>query len=150
MQVHSLGHVVVKVRDLRHSEAFYADVLNIPIISRISDPVRMTFFTLGNHHDFAIMEVGEDAPLPDPASTGLAHVAFKIGDSLDELDAVKSELRAAGIPIQYEAERAFTTSVHTLDPDQNEIELYIDTSDAWTTTAPPRRPQRDRPPSRQR
>ena len=29
-------------------------------------------------------------------------------------------------PVLYEAERAFTKSVHVLDPDGNEIELYID------------------------
>ena len=134
MLVHSLGHVVLKVRDLRRSEAFYADVLSMPIISRMSEPVRMTFFTLGNHHDFAIMEAGNDAPLPDPSSPGLAHIAFKIGDALEELDSVRTELEAAGIAIQYEAERAFTTSLHMLDPDQNEVELYIETSDAWRTT----------------
>ena len=72
MLVHSLGHVVLKVRDLRRSEAFYADVLGMPIISRISEPVRMTFFTLGNHHDFAIMETSYDAPLSDPSSPGNA------------------------------------------------------------------------------
>ena len=33
----------------------------------------------------------------------------------------------------YEAERAFTKGVHVLDPDGNEIELYIDTSDTWNT-----------------
>jgi catechol 2,3-dioxygenase len=91
----------------------------------------MTLFTLGNHHDFAIMEVGEDASSPDPAATGLAHVAFKIGDSLDELRSVKAELDAAGIAILYEADRPFTTSLHLHDPDGNEIELYADTSDAW-------------------
>ncbi len=134
MLVHSLGHVVLKVRDLRRSEAFYADVLGMPIISRISDPVLMTFFSLGvHHHDFALMAVGEHAPLADSDATGLAHVAFKVGDSLDELESVMCDLEAAGVAIQCVAERAFTTSVHTLDPDQNEIELYVDTSDAWTT-----------------
>lgn len=130
MHIHSLGHVVLKVRDLRPSEAFYADVLGMPIISRSSDPVRMTFFTLGNHHDFAILETRVDAPLPDPSSPGLAHVALKIGNSVDEPHSVRSELETAGIPIEYEAERAFTKSLHMLDPDQNEIELYIDTSNA--------------------
>jgi catechol 2,3-dioxygenase len=134
VRVQALGHVVLKVRDLQRSEAFYAEMLGMPIISRISDPVHMTFFTLGvNHHDFAIMEVGEHAPAPDPHATGLAHVAFKIGDSLDEFRSVKTELDAAGIAILYEADRAFTKSVHVHDPDRNEIELYIDTSDAWKT-----------------
>jgi catechol 2,3-dioxygenase len=135
MLVRALGHVVLKVRDLQSSEAFYSDTLGIAVISRITDPVHMTLFTLGNHHDFAIMEVGEDAPVPDPATTGLAHVAFKIGDSLDELRSVKAELRAAGIAILYEADRAFTTSVHLHDPDGHEIELYADTSDSWRSDA---------------
>jgi len=85
MLVKSLGHVVLKVRDLQRSEAFYAGVLGMPIISRISDPVAMSFFTLGNHHDFALVEVGDAAPPPHAGGTGLAHVAFKVGDSLDDL-----------------------------------------------------------------
>jgi len=36
-------------------------------------------------------------------------------------------LQASGTPILYEAERVFAKSVHVLDPDGNEIELYIDT-----------------------
>lgn len=136
MPVQSLGHVVLKVRDLQRSEAFYAGVLDIPVISRISDPVRMTFFTLGNHHDFATIEVGEDAPSPDPRSTGLAHVAFKIGDSREEFDSMRSHLDSAGIDILYTAERAVTTSVHIHDPDGNEVELYIDNAGNPAPTIP--------------
>jgi catechol 2,3-dioxygenase len=134
MLVRSLGHVVLKVRDLQRSETFYAGVLGMRIISRISQPVLMTFFTLGNHHDFALIEVGQAAPSPDPDSTGLAHVAFKVGDSLDDFRCVEAELDAAGVAVLYEADRTFTKSVHVQDPDGHEIELYIDTSDAWKTT----------------
>jgi catechol 2,3-dioxygenase len=135
MLVKSLGHVVLKVRDLQRSETFYAGVLGMPIISRISDPVAMSFFTLGNHHDFALVEVGDAAPPPHPDGTGLAHVAFKVGDSLDEFRRVDAVLEAAGIATLYVADRAFTKSLHVEDPDGHEIELYIDTSDAWM---PPR------------
>ncbi len=81
MRVQSLGHVVLKVRSLERPESFYAQFLGIPVISRISHPVRMTFFTLGSHHDLAVMEVGERAPSSDLGVTGLGHVAFKIDDS---------------------------------------------------------------------
>ena len=151
MLVQTLGHVVLKVRDLQSSEIFYSGVLGMPIISRISDPVHMTFFTLGNHHDFALMEVDERAPSPDPNALGLAHVAFKIGDSIDEFHSVKRELDATGIAILYEADRAFTKSVHVHDPDGNEIELYIDTSDTWKTppvTAAQLAPDSPLPPAR--
>ncbi len=142
MLVQSLGHVVLKVRDLQRSEAFYAGVLGMPIISRISDPVAMSFFTLGNHHDFALVEVGDAAPPPHAGGTGLAHVAFKIGDSLDEFRRVEAVLDAAGIATLYVADRAFTKSVHVEDPDGHEVELYIDTSDAWTRRASSQYPPR--------
>ena len=45
----------------------------------------MTFFTLGNHHDFAVLAIGDDAEDPPAKSAGLFHIAFKIGDSVDEL-----------------------------------------------------------------
>jgi catechol 2,3-dioxygenase len=136
MRVRSLGHVVLKVRSIERSEVFYSQVLGIPVMSRISDPVRMTFFTLGNHHDLAIVAVGEQAPTPDPTATGLAHIAFKIGDSDEQFSSMKADLDAAGAPILYVADRAFTKSVHLLDPDGNEVELYIDTSDAWKADLP--------------
>jgi catechol-2,3-dioxygenase len=131
MQVQSLGHVVLKVRNRERSEHFYSDVLGIPVVSRISEPARMSFFSLGNHHDFAVVEVGDQAPAPDALATGLAHVAFKLWGSIEELRSVRTDLESAGITILYAADRAYTRSLHLQDPDGNEVELYIDTSDEW-------------------
>jgi catechol 2,3-dioxygenase len=89
----------------------------------------MTFFSLGNHHDFAVVEVGEDAPAPDPSAIGLAHVAFKIGDSVEEYCSAEADLESAQIAVLYTAERTFTKSLHLYDPDGNEVELYVDNSD---------------------
>jgi catechol-2,3-dioxygenase len=130
--VQALGHVVLKVRDLKRSEDFYSGTLGMQIVSRLSEP-RMTFFSLGttgNHHDFALMELGFDAPSPADGATGLAHVAFKIGSSAKEYGVERSVIDASGVRVHYEAERTFSKSMHVLDPDGNEIELYIDTSDA--------------------
>ena len=129
LQVLALGHVVLKVRDLQRSENFYVGLLGMQVISRISEP-RMVFFTCGtegNHHDFALMELGCRAPSPHDAATGLAHVAFKVGSSAEEFALVRNVLRRSGTPVLYEADRGFAKSVHVLDPDGNEIELYIDT-----------------------
>jgi catechol 2,3-dioxygenase len=135
MHVQRLGHVVLKVRDVRRAEAFYAGVLGIPIISRIAEPVCMTMFTLGDHHDFAVIELGDEATSPAAQATGLAHVAFKIGDSIQEFQTAKTELEVSDIGILYEADRTFTKSMHLHDPDGNEVELYIDTSNARNNTA---------------
>ena len=132
VQVQSLGHVVLKVRDLQRSENFYRGLLGMPVSSRVPEP-RMAFFafeTSGNHHDFALMEVGCDATSPDESAIGLAHVAFKVGHSAEELRLARDALDDAGAPVLYEAERGFAKSVHALDPDGNEIELYVDRSGA--------------------
>jgi catechol 2,3-dioxygenase len=129
VEVQALGHVVLKVRDRRRSEVFYSCVLGMRIISRTSDPP-MTFFSLGTqwpHHDFAVMELGPNAPAPEQDATGLAHVAFKVGGSVEALRLAREVLHASRTPVLYEAERALTKSVHLLDPDGNEIELYIGT-----------------------
>ena len=97
MKIQNLGHVVLRVRSRARSEAFYHGVLGLPVAAR-SDKLGMTFFSLGSsHHDLAIAEVGEDAPLAARNQTGLAHVAFKIGDSLDALKQAKADLDAAGL-----------------------------------------------------
>ena len=53
-------------------------------------------------------------------------MAFKVGSSVEALRLAREALHASATPVLYAAERAFTESVHLLDPDGNEIELYID------------------------
>ena len=93
----------------------------------------MTFFTLGNHHDFAVVGVGHDSPDATAESPGLFHVAFKVGESLDELRSVKKELEAAGVPIDMVADHTVSQSIYVRDPDGNGVELYVDVSDVWKT-----------------
>ena len=129
MKIQSLGHVVIKVRDQQRAEAFYNGLLGIPIAARFP-PLSMTFFTLGNQHDFAVAAVGDDA-LDAPAnSPGLFHVAFKIGTRIDELREAKLQLEAAGLELEaYDHE--VTKSIYFKDPDGNTVELYVDASDVW-------------------
>ena len=129
MKVHSLGHVVLKVRDQQRAEVFYNGLLGIPIAARYA-PLSMTFFTLGNHHDFAVLAIGDDAEDPPAKSAGLFHVAFKIGDSVDELREAKLKLEAAGLKVEA-YDHIVTKSIYFNDPDGNTIELYIDASDVW-------------------
>jgi catechol 2,3-dioxygenase len=130
MKIQSLGHVVIKVRDRARAEAFYAGVLGLPVATR-SDSLKMTFFALGGtHHDFAVLEVGKDAPDADRNGVGLSHVAFKIGDALEALKQAKAELDRAGIACGA-ADHGVSKSLYMADPDGNRVELYVDQSDAW-------------------
>jgi catechol 2,3-dioxygenase len=130
VKIQNLGHVVLKVRDRAKAEAFYNGVLGLPVATR-SDQLKMTFFALGNtHHDFAVAEVGPDAPGTTREAVGLAHVAFKIGDDIETLKQAKAELDAAGIACAA-ADHGVSKSLYFADPDGNRIELYVDQSDAW-------------------
>jgi len=106
-------------------------VLGLPIAARRG--ATMTFFTLGNHHDLAVMAVDPEAPDAPSGAPGLLHLAFKVGTTEDELRAVKQELEAAEIEISYSADHTVTLSLYLRDPDGNGIELYVDTSDVWKT-----------------
>jgi catechol 2,3-dioxygenase len=128
MPVRSIGHAVLKVRNRARAEAFYHDILGMPIATRNE---RMTFFTLGNHHDFAVLEVGDDAPLAEANGVGLYHVAFNVGEGLDALRTMKAELEARGVTIDRQVDHTVSQSLYLTDPDGNGVELYVDTSDVW-------------------
>ena len=58
MKIKALGHVVIRVTDRSRAEAFYGGVLGLPVCARLDrNGTRMTFFSLGDHHNFAVMEV---------------------------------------------------------------------------------------------
>jgi catechol 2,3-dioxygenase len=126
IHVERLGHIVLNVRDLARSVAFYGGVLGLPEVARFRG--NMVFFsaTGENHHDLAVQEVGHDAPSSGPNGVGLAHVALKIGNSLDQLRAAKAQLDAAGIAIVRIENHRVSQSIYLRDPDGNEVELYVD------------------------
>jgi len=131
MKVQALGHVVIRVRDQERAEAFYNGILGIPIQVRM-DSDKMTFFTLGDHHDFAIAVVGDEASSAAPGAPGLDHLAFKVGDRIEDLRDAKAHLAAHGIAAAA-VDHHVTLSLYCHDPDGNVVELYIDASDSWKT-----------------
>lgn len=125
MHIRALGHAILKVRDLDRSIPFYRDLLGMREVARYQD--KMVFFSLGaNHHDLGLLELGPTAPDPHPRAVGLYHLAFKVGDSLEELKAVKEELQAKGVPILGQSDHWVSQSLYITDPDGNELELYVD------------------------
>ena len=130
MKVQALGHAVLKVRNQEQAEQFYSGVLGIPIAAR-HETMPMTFFTLGNHHDLAILAVGDDAPDAPHDAPGLFHIALKVGDTLDDLREVKQHLESAGIKVDRTIDHVVSQSIYLTDPDGNGVELYVDGSDVW-------------------
>lgn len=129
MHIKALGHVVLKVRDLERSAAFYRDILGMQEVARYRDT--MVFFSLGqNHHDLGLLQIGAHAELPGNHSIGLYHVAFKVGDSLDELRECKALLERHDVAILGISDHGVSQSLYIKDPDGIEIELYVDADPA--------------------
>lgn len=102
----------------------------------------MTFFTLGGtHHDFAISEVGKQAPGTTREAVGLSHIAFKIGDDIELLKQAKAELDAEGIH-NGAADHGVSKSLYFADPDSNASNSMSTSLTRGSTTRRPSSPTR--------
>ncbi|HZQ58751.1 MAG TPA: VOC family protein [Acidimicrobiales bacterium] len=129
IKVHELGHLVLYVRDIERSAAFYRDVLGFRQVTGDGPQPfpAVAFSSPRTHHELLLIEVGPNAaPVPAGRRVGLYHFGLKIGDSDDELRAAVAALRAHGVTIVGTADHTVTHSLYILDPDGNEIELYVD------------------------
>jgi catechol 2,3-dioxygenase len=135
MEIKELGHIVLYVRDIERSAAFYRDVLGWRQIvpgadgsSPLAAPIAAFSAPSGRtHHELLLIEVGPDAASqPEGRRVGLYHFGLKVGDSDQELREALDRLREAGTPVLGASDHTVTHSLYIADPDGNEIELYVD------------------------
>ena len=130
MTVRELGHLVLYVRDVGRSAAFYRDVLGWRQIMPEpgQDPVGVAAFSSGRtHHELLLIEVGADAtPIPPGRRVGMYHFGLNVGETDDDLREALAEVRKAGATVVGASDHTVTHSLYILDPDGNEIELYVD------------------------
>jgi catechol-2,3-dioxygenase len=130
MSVRELGHLVLYVRDVRRSAAFYRDVLGWQQIlpEPGNEPVGAAAFSSGRtHHELLLIEVGADAaPIPAGRRVGLYHFGLNVGESDDDLRAALKAVEEADATVVGASDHTVTHSLYILDPDGNEIELYVD------------------------
>jgi catechol 2,3-dioxygenase len=119
-----IGHVVLKVRDLDRSLAFYRDLLGFRVSGEMSNVMIFLTATGQNHHDLGLLRVGDQAPSPLPTGVGLYHVAVQLAD-LDALRAAHAVLVERGL-LKGTADHGVSRSLYTADPDGNDIEIYCD------------------------
>lgn len=128
MQVKELGHAVLYVHDIERSSAFYRDILGWNQITKPDPRFPAAAFSSGRtHHELLLIEVGPEAQeIPQGRRVGLYHLGIKIGDSDDELREAVARCREAGVHIVGLSDHTVSHSLYVLDPDGNELELYID------------------------
>lgn len=124
-----LGHVVFYVRDLERSLAFYTGIVGLNARGRLFDNRAALLSGGRTHHELLLIQVG-DAPGPLAGRRlGLYHVGWKIGETLDDLRAVRERCRHANHPIAGMSDHTVSLSLYLNDPDGNQVELYIDNPD---------------------
>jgi catechol-2,3-dioxygenase len=133
MEVKELGHIVLYVRNLDVSRAFYRDVLGWREVAPADElGFRASAFSSGRtHHELLLIEVGESAvPIPQGRRIGLYHFGLKVGETDDELREALATLQKNDAKIVGMSDHTVTHSLYIEDPDGNEIELYIDVQPA--------------------
>jgi len=121
-----LGHVHIKISDLKRAEEFYTKLLGFKVTERVGD--HYVFLTLGKaHHDLALQNVGEGAPKPEPHAIGLYHVAYE-AESESQLKSIYEKLKQQKIKT-YPVDHGISKALYFSDPDGNGIEVYLDTRD---------------------
>lgn len=132
MTLKKLGHVVLKVRDLERSEAFYTGVLGLTVTGRM--PGRMVFFAVpgsADSHDLGLWWVGPDAAPQGPKQVGLFHVAWQV-EREEDLRAFHDSLVARGVPVRSTMDHGANLSVYFEDPDGHMLEVtYEKPRETW-------------------
>lgn len=129
-----LGHVVFYVRDLDNSVKFYTEAVGLQLCGYIFNRRGALLSGGRTHHELLLLQVG-DAPGPLKGKRiGLYHVGWKVGDDLTTLAHVRQRVEEAGFEIEAYADHTVNQSVYLKDPDENEVELYVDNPDIdWRT-----------------
>lgn len=129
MKIHELGHVVLFVTNLEKSVHFYHDILGFKMVAE--QPGMAVFSTGRTHHEMLLIEIGGHAKPAHAPEPGLYHIGFKIGDTDQELKSAITELNKNNVEIVGLSDHTVTHSLYILDPDGNELELYVDINDEW-------------------
>jgi catechol-2,3-dioxygenase len=132
MGLKKLGHVVLKVRDLDRSEAFYTGVLGLVVTGRM--PGRMVFFAVpgsSDSHDLGLWKVGPDAAAQASRQVGLFHVAWQV-EREEDLRAFHDSLVARGVAVRSTMDHGANLSVYFEDPDGHMLEVtYEKPRETW-------------------
>lgn len=129
-----IGHVHLRVSDLKRAIDFYQGVLGFEVTQLYGD--QAAFLSAGGyHHHIGLNTWGTLGASPPPAgTTGLYHLAILYPTRAALADALR-RLIEAKIPIDGASDHGVSEAIYLRDPDDNGVELYWDRPrDMWPLT----------------
>ena len=122
-KINKVGHVVLNVRDLDASVAFYTTALGMELVTHNTQR-QMAFLSFGTqHHDIALCQASAGA---ERGGIGINHIAMQIEGGAEELRQLYGRLLTAGAQIDRTTEHSRTLSVYFFDPDGNRLEIFAE------------------------
>lgn len=121
-----LGHLVYEVSDVERTVKFWTEVMGFEEIDR--NEIGMVFFRCGADHHAIGLKPAKKGGRPKPEDgLNVEHLAIEV-DNADVLLQAREFLKKNNIPIVFEGRKGAgcNTSLHFLDPDGYEFELYCD------------------------
>ena len=124
-----IGHILLSVRDVERSKAFYTQVLGFKVLEQ--DPTHGgVFLSLGEHGntlDLFPSKNPDAYPQPKPGvgsreGLGVRHTAYAVASEDDFVRAYFS-LQDAGVPIHKAIDHTSQKSIYFHDPDDNLLEI---------------------------
>ena len=121
----SIGHVHLKVADLKRSVQFYTEILGFDVMTRMGNSA--AFLSAGGYHHHIGLNTWESANgnQPPQGSTGLYHFAILV-PSRKELARAFKRLTEHDYPVEGASDHGVSEAIYLKDPDGNGIEIYAD------------------------
>src|SRR5664280_1869603 len=120
-----IGHVHLKVADLKRALDFYVGVLGFELTQRYGK--QAAFVSAGGYHHHIGLNTWESAGGAPPAAgtTGLYHLAIVYPTRAALADALR-RLTKAAIALEGASDHGVSEALYLRDPDGNGVELYWD------------------------
>jgi catechol 2,3-dioxygenase-like lactoylglutathione lyase family enzyme len=137
MKIDRIHHVAYRCRDAKETVEWYRQHLDMEFVLAIAednvpstgapDPYMHVFLDAGHGNVLAFFELpnspaqGKDPNTPE----WVQHIAFKV-ESLQDLEATKARLVAAGVSVVGPTDHTIFRSIYFFDPNGHRLELAVD------------------------
>lgn len=120
-----VGHVHLKVADLKRSLGFYCDILGFNLMIMYGKDA--AFISAGGYHHHIGLNTwySKNSPSSPLNSVGLFHTAI-LYPSRRDLAAIYDRISKANYPFTGAADHGVSEALYLDDPDGNGVELYWD------------------------